>query len=132
MLAAFLGITVWASFRVSPLPSVWRFWTSCARAWDPYRTDLMDVPGALILHFDAPLFFGNGALLGSFVRDELDEAADGTERVVLAAEPVTGIDTTALDGRMGMRRATVICRSSTISSSGREGFRPGCPGDRRY
>jgi SulP family sulfate permease len=55
------------------------------------------IPGLVILRFDAPLFFGNGALLGSFVRNELDRAVDGTERVVLAAEPVTGIDTTALD-----------------------------------
>jgi SulP family sulfate permease len=31
------------------------------------------------------------------VCDELEEAPSGTERVVLAAEPVTGIDTTALD-----------------------------------
>ncbi|BAS07696.1 probable sulfate transporter Rv1739c/MT1781 [Arthrobacter sp. Hiyo4] len=85
------------------------------RAWDPYRAELVDVPGVpgyhdvsrhpdgervpglLILRFDAPLFFGNGSLLGSFVRNKLDQAPPGTERVVLAAEPVTGIDTTALD-----------------------------------
>lgn len=115
MLAAFLGITI-----LGVLPGI-AFAIGLAildflrRAWDPYRTELVDVPGVpgyhdvsrhpegeripglLILRFDAPLFFGNGALLGSFVRNELDHAADGTERVVLAAEPVTGIDTTALD-----------------------------------
>lgn len=115
MLAAFLGITI-----LGVLPGI-AFAVGLAildflrRAWDPYRAELVDVPGVpgyhdvsrhpegeripgmLILRFDAPLFFGNGSLLGSFVRNKLDQAPPGTERVVLAAEPVTGIDTTALD-----------------------------------
>ncbi len=71
------------------------------RAWDPYRAELVDVPGVLgyhdvsrhpegervpgllILRFDAPLFFGNGSLLGSFaelkgpVKDRLLEHGMG-------------------------------------------------------
>lgn len=53
------------------------------------------VPGLLIVRLDAPLFFGS--LRGSFVRNTLDQAQPGIGRVVLAAEPVTVIDTTALD-----------------------------------
>ena len=115
MLAAFLGVTVLGVLPGIAVAIGLAILDFLRRAWDPYRAELVDVPGIsgyhdvsrhpegeripglLILRFDAPLFFGNGALLGSFVRDELDQAADGTKRVVLAAEPVTGIDTTALD-----------------------------------
>jgi len=115
MLAAFLGVTILGVLPGIAVAIGLAILDFLRQAWDPYRAELVDVPGIpgyhdvsrhpegdripglLILRFDAPLFFGNGALLGSFVRNELDQAADGTERVVLAAEPVTGIDTTALD-----------------------------------
>jgi len=115
MLAAFLGVTILGVLPGIAVAIGLAILDFIRRAWDPYRAELVDVPGMpgyhdvsrhpegeripglLILRFDAPLFFGNGALLASFVRDELDQAADGTERVVLAAEPVTGIDTTAVD-----------------------------------
>ena len=115
MLAAFLGVTILGVLPGIVVAVGLAILDFLRRAWDPYRAELVDVPGVpgyhdvsrhpdgervpglLILRFDAPLFFGNGALLGSFVRDELEKAPPGTERVVLAAEPVTGIDTTALD-----------------------------------
>lgn len=115
MLAAFLGVTILGVLPGIAVAVGLAILDFLRRAWDPYRAELVDVPGVpgyhdvsrhpdgervpglLILRFDAPLFFGNGSLLGSFVRNELDQAPPGTERVVLAAEPVTGIDTTALD-----------------------------------
>ena len=115
MLAAFLGVTILGVLPGIVVAVGLAILDFLRRAWDPYRAELVDVPGVpgyhdvsrhpdgervpgmLILRFDAPLFFGNGALLGSFVRNKLDDAPPGTERVVLAAEPVTGIDTTALD-----------------------------------
>ncbi|MCD5341481.1 SulP family inorganic anion transporter [Arthrobacter sp. AK04] len=115
MLAAFLGVTVLGVLPGIVVAVGLAILDFLRRAWDPYRAELVDVPGVpgyhdvsrhpdgervpgmLILRFDAPLFFGNGALLGSFVRNKLDGAPPGTERLVLAAEPVTGIDTTALD-----------------------------------
>ena len=115
MLAAFLGVIVLGVLPGIVVAVGLAIMDFLRRAWDPYRAELVDVPGVpgyhdvsrhpdgervpglLILRFDAPLFFGNGALLASFVRDELEAAPPGTERVVLAAEPVTGIDTTALD-----------------------------------
>ena len=115
MLAAFLGVTILGVLPGIVVAVGLAILDFLRRAWDPYRAELVDVPGVpgyhdvsrhpdgervpglLILRFDAPLFFGNGALLGSFVRNALEDAPPGTERVVLAAEPVTGIDTTALD-----------------------------------
>ncbi|MFD0046207.1 SulP family inorganic anion transporter [Pseudarthrobacter scleromae] len=115
MLAAFLGVTILGVLTGIAVAVGLAILDFLRRAWEPYRAELVDVPGVpgyhdvsrhpdgervpgmLILRFDAPLFFGNGALLGSFVRNKLDQAPPGTERVVLAAEPVTGIDTTALD-----------------------------------
>ncbi len=84
----------------------------------PYRTELGKVPGlrgyhdvtryrtarhirgVLLLRFDAPLFFANGALLNDWVRDEVKQAraAGRTVRtVVLACEPITDIDSSAID-----------------------------------
>ncbi|MEA3549291.1 SulP family inorganic anion transporter [Pseudarthrobacter sp. C1] len=115
MLAAFLGVTILGVLPGIAVAVGLAILDFLRRAWDPYRAELVDVPGVpgyhdvsrhpdgervpgmLILRFDAPLFFGNGSLLGSFVRTKLDQAPPGIERVVLAAEPVTGIDTTALD-----------------------------------
>ncbi|WP_115788431.1 SulP family inorganic anion transporter [Arthrobacter silvisoli] len=115
MLAAFLGVTILGVLPGIAIAIGLAILDFIRRAWDPYRAELVNVPGVpgyhdvnrhpegeripglLILRFDAPLFFGNGALLGSFVRELLDQAGEATERVVLAAEPVTGIDTTALD-----------------------------------
>jgi high affinity sulfate transporter 1 len=84
------------------------------RAWWPYRTtlgrvpglagqhdrrlhpDAEQVPGLVVFRFDAPLFFANAR---SF-RDELRRLAraDPPPRwIVLAAEPITDVDTTAAD-----------------------------------
>lgn len=87
-------------------------------AWRPYRTELgrvpgvrgyhdltryphaEHIPGVLILRFDAPLFFANGGMFDDYVRSKVDEAhADGRDisTVILAAEPITEIDATAVD-----------------------------------
>ncbi|WP_353946177.1 sulfate permease [Streptomyces sp. HUAS MG91] len=84
------------------------------RAWWPYSTELGRVPGLagyhdvrshpraahlpglVVLRFDAPLFFANAK---SF-RDEVLRIVRHTPRVrqvLLAAEPVTDVDTTAAD-----------------------------------
>ncbi|MFD8566974.1 SulP family inorganic anion transporter [Streptomyces sp. NPDC057694] len=84
------------------------------RAWWPYSTELGRVPGLagyhdlrshpraehlpglVILRFDAPLFFANAK---SF-RDEVQRVVRQTPQVrevLLAAEPVTDVDTTAAD-----------------------------------
>ncbi|TFD50138.1 STAS domain-containing protein [Cryobacterium sp. Hh11] len=92
------------------------------RAWRPYRAELGRIPGVrgyhdrsrhpdadrvpgiVIVRFDAPLFFANGGIFDDYVRSvvrraERESEADGTpiHTVILAAEPITDIDTTAID-----------------------------------
>lgn len=86
-----------------------------ARAWQPHRTELVElpdvagyhdierhpeghrIPGLILVRFDAPLFFANGAILTRFVRECVEARNETVERVVLAAEPVTDLDTTAVE-----------------------------------
>ncbi|MCK0439536.1 SulP family inorganic anion transporter [Gordonia alkaliphila] len=84
----------------------------------PYRAELGWVPGlrgyhdrarhpeaeltphVLLLRFDAPLFFANGARFDDWVRDEYRSARSAGREitaVVLACEPITHIDSTAID-----------------------------------
>lgn len=85
-----------------------------ARAWQPHRTELVAVPdvagyhdidrhpdghridGLVLVRFDAPLFFANGTILTSYVRELVDRSPTPVEWVVLAAEPITDIDSTAV------------------------------------
>ncbi|WP_104191484.1 SulP family inorganic anion transporter [Cryobacterium sp. Y82] len=92
------------------------------RAWRPYRAELGRIPGVrgyhdrsrhpdadrvpgiVIVRFDAPLFFANGGIFDDYVRSmvrraERESEAGGTpvHTVILAAEPITDIDTTAID-----------------------------------
>ncbi|MGO1544252.1 MAG: SulP family inorganic anion transporter [Gulosibacter sp.] len=97
-----------------------------AMAWRvsrPYRAELGYVPGlrgyhdisryedaeridgVVIVRFDAPLFFANASLFAEFMRATVREAraeaeAEGLqpiETVILASEPITDIDSTAMD-----------------------------------
>jgi high affinity sulfate transporter 1 len=55
------------------------------------------IPGLLLYRFDAPLFFANAGYFRRRVRDLVAEAAHPVRWVVVAAEPITDIDTTAAD-----------------------------------
>jgi high affinity sulfate transporter 1 len=86
-----------------------------SQAWRPHRTELVRVtgvkgyhsverhpdgeriPGLVIARFDAPLFFANGAIFDSYVRSLVDATQGKVRWVVIASEPITSIDTTALD-----------------------------------
>jgi MFS superfamily sulfate permease-like transporter len=84
------------------------------RMWRPYRTELAEVdgldgfhdvdmhpdgrriPGLVLFRFDAPLVFANSRTF----RDEVRELAAADPRpiwIVVAAEPITDVDTTAAD-----------------------------------
>ncbi len=88
------------------------------RAWWPYQTtlgrvpgmpgqhdrrqypDAEQLPGVVIFRFDAPLFFANARVF----RDQIRRLA-ATERprwIVIAAEPITDVDTTAADMLAGL------------------------------
>jgi high affinity sulfate transporter 1 len=59
--------------------------------------DARQVPGLLLYRFDAPLFFANAAYFRRRVRRLVAEATRPVRWVVVAAEPVTDVDTTAAD-----------------------------------
>jgi high affinity sulfate transporter 1 len=85
------------------------------RAWRPYSAILGDpegvpgfhdvsrypraeqVPGLVILRWDAPLFFANSILFRDRVRGLVASTHPTPRWVVIAAEPITDIDTTAAD-----------------------------------
>jgi MFS superfamily sulfate permease-like transporter len=53
------------------------------------------VPGLVLFRFDAPLFFANADHFARRVREVVEQADGPVRRVVIAAEPITDIDTTA-------------------------------------
>lgn len=54
------------------------------------------VPGCVLVRFDAPLFFGNGEVFDAFVRERVETRPD-VRLVVLAGEPITDVDSTAIE-----------------------------------
>lgn len=55
------------------------------------------VPGLLLFRWDAPLFFANADTFRERVMDLVDDARPPIQRVVIAAEPITDVDTTAAE-----------------------------------
>ena len=54
------------------------------------------LPGLVVYRFDAPLIFANGRIFGEQVRAMVEERPD-LKCIVIAAEPITDVDTTASD-----------------------------------
>jgi high affinity sulfate transporter 1 len=85
------------------------------RAWRPYDTvlgrvdglkgyhdvtrypDARRVPGLVLFRWDAPLFFANAEIFGLDVREAVATSPTPARWIVVAAEPVTDVDTTAAD-----------------------------------
>ncbi len=83
------------------------------RAWAPYSAvlgkdpdvpgwhdirrypDAAQVPGLLIVRWSAPLFFANANQFRDLIRELVKSAAAPPQWVLVAAEPITDIDTTA-------------------------------------
>jgi high affinity sulfate transporter 1 len=84
------------------------------RAWRPYQTtlgnipgrpgqhdrqvhpDAEELPGLVIFRFDAPLFFANARTFRDQIR-RLAAAEPRPQWILIAAEPITDVDTTAAD-----------------------------------
>lgn len=115
-LAAFLGVLVVGVLQGILVAIVLSLLAFIDRAWRPYRAQLGRVPGlrgyhdlsrhpergeripgVVIVRFDAPLFFANAGAFDAWVRSHVDEAPERVHTVILAAEPITDIDTTAVD-----------------------------------
>ena len=114
-LAAFVGVLVFGVIQGIGVAIALSLIAFVNRAWRPYRAELGRVtglrgyhdlsrypegeriPGVVIVRFDAPLFFANGGIFDDWVRSRVKAAGPGIRTVILAAEPITDIDTTAID-----------------------------------
>lgn len=113
--AAFLGVLVFGVLQGIVVTIALSLLAFINRSWRPYKAELgrvpglrgyhdlsrnpegSRIPGIVIVRFDAPLFFANGAMFDDWVRACVRAAQPGVETVILAAEPITDIDTTAID-----------------------------------
>jgi high affinity sulfate transporter 1 len=55
------------------------------------------IPGAVLLRWDAPLFFANAELFRQRVLEAVAKSPTPVRRIIVAAEPVTSIDVTSAD-----------------------------------
>jgi MFS superfamily sulfate permease-like transporter len=55
------------------------------------------VPGLVLFRWDAPLFFANAELFKNRVLEVVAQSPTPTQRIVVAAEPVTSVDVTSAD-----------------------------------
>lgn len=85
------------------------------RAWRPYNVALgridgrkgyhdvarhpeaRQVPGLVVFRFDAPLFFANAEYFADRVHEVVGSRGEPVRRVIVAAEPISDIDTTAAE-----------------------------------
>jgi MFS superfamily sulfate permease-like transporter len=114
-LAGLLGVAVFGVLQgvgiavgLSILAFLWR-------AWHPYHAVLgredgvkgyhditrhpegRQVPGLVLFRFDAPLFFANAGVFRTRLLAAIREGIPPVQRVVVAAEPITNLDSTAAE-----------------------------------
>jgi high affinity sulfate transporter 1 len=112
--AAFLGVVLLGVLPGIAIAVALSILNVFRRAWRPYETELGRVaglegyhdvhsypaaellPGLVIYRFDAPLFFANAKTFRDEVR-RLAKTDPAPVWIVIAAEPVTDVDTTAAD-----------------------------------
>ncbi|MFI1236682.1 SulP family inorganic anion transporter [Nocardia salmonicida] len=113
--AAFVGVALVGVLQGIIVAIGLSFVAVVARAWQPYRTELVRTPdrpgyhdverhpdgqriaGLVLVRFDAPLFFANGQIFDEYVRSVVADTPPPIEWVIIAAEPITDLDTTAVD-----------------------------------
>jgi high affinity sulfate transporter 1 len=111
-LVAFLAVAVLTGIAVAVAVALLDF---VRRAWRPHDAVLgralgvkgyhdlaryheaRQVPGLLLFRWDAPLFFANSETFRLRVMDLIDAADTPVKWVVVAAEPITDVDSTAAD-----------------------------------
>jgi high affinity sulfate transporter 1 len=60
-----------------------------------YYPEARQIPGLVLYRFDAPLFFANADVFRDRIRERIRRADTPVRWVVVAAEPITDVDTTA-------------------------------------
>ena len=121
-IAAFLGVVAFGvligigiAIGLSAFAFLWR-------AWHPYdavlgrvsgrkgyhdlgrHPDAALVPGLVLYRFDAPLFFANAGVFHERLLRAVTDAPQPVHTVVVAAEPITDVDTTAADTLIELAR----------------------------
>jgi high affinity sulfate transporter 1 len=113
-ITAFLGVALLGVLEGIAVAVALSILNVFRRAWWPYQTtlgrvpgmpgqhdrklhpDAQEIPGLAIFRFDAPLFFANARTFRDQIR-VLAAAEPRPQWIVIAAEPITDIDTTAAD-----------------------------------
>lgn len=113
-ISAFLGVILIGVLEGIVIAIVLSVVAFTNNAWRPYRAELGRIPHVrgyhdlsrhpeghrvdeiAIVRFDAPLFFANAGMFGEYVR-RVATSEPGPRHLVLAAEPITSIDSTAID-----------------------------------
>jgi MFS superfamily sulfate permease-like transporter len=114
-LICFLGVAV-----VGVIPGIFiavglALFAFIQRAWRPYdavlgrvdgqkgyhdvsrHPEARRIPGLVLFRWDAPLFFANAEVFQDHVKRAVQQSPTPVQWVVVAAEPVTDVDTTAAD-----------------------------------
>jgi MFS superfamily sulfate permease-like transporter len=113
-ITAFLGVALLGVLEGIAVAVALSILNVFRRAWWPYQTtlgrvpgmpgqhdrklhpDAQEIPGLAIFRFDAPLFFANARTFRDQIR-VLAAAEPRPQWIVIAAEPITDVDTTAAD-----------------------------------
>jgi high affinity sulfate transporter 1 len=113
-IAAFLGVALLGVLQGIAVAVALSILNVFRRAWWPHQTtlgrvpgmpghhdrelhpDAEELPGLVIYRFDAPLFFANARTFRDQVR-RLAAAEPRPQWILIAAEPITDVDTTAAD-----------------------------------
>jgi high affinity sulfate transporter 1 len=114
-LACFAGVAVLGVVNGIALALLLTMLSFLWRAWRPYdavlgridgRKGYQDisrhpearrVPGLVLFRWDAPLFFANAEIFREHILRAIDDAGENVRWAVIAAEPVTDIDLTAVE-----------------------------------
>ncbi len=120
-ITAFLGVALLGVLQGIAVAVALSILNVFRRAWRPYQTtlgrvpglpghrdirlhpDAEQLPGLVIVRFDAPLFFANARTFRDQIRS-LAAADPHPQWILIAAEPITDVDTTAADMLLDLDR----------------------------
>lgn len=114
-IVAFLGVAVLGAIPGIGIAVGLSLLDVMRRAWRPHSARLVrvdglkgyhdverhpegrSIPGLVLFRFDAPLFFANAAHFAEDVLDVIDDVEPSARWIVVTAEPITDVDTSAAD-----------------------------------
>ncbi|MBF6023542.1 SulP family inorganic anion transporter [Lysobacter niastensis] len=121
-IACFVGVAVWGvipgigiAVAIAVIEFLWDGWrphhavmgrVDGIRGYHDIRRypEARLVPGLVLFRWDAPLFFANAELFHQRVLEAIAQSPTPVRRIIVAAEPVTGIDVTSADMLADLQR----------------------------